>query len=171
MSDLNFRIRKLLPSDARAYREIRPEALASNPEAFGSSFESEAAEPLAWFENRLSSSEVFAAVHEFELLGVAGFYIHQGPKRAHKATLWGMYVCPQARNIAVGSGLAEAVIDAARLHAELIQLSVVSENRAARRLYSRLGFVEFGLEKKALKQGGRYYDEVLMALPLEQNRR
>jgi len=166
MSDVNFRIRKLLPSDARAYREIRLEALASNPEAFGSSSESEAAEALAWFENRLSGSEVFGALSDAELLGIAGFLIQQGPKRAHKATLWGMYVRPQARNMALGRRLAEAVIDAARRQAELIQLCVVSENQAARRLYSGLGFVEYGLEKNALKQGERYYDEVLMALPL-----
>jgi hypothetical protein len=33
-------------------------------------------------------------------------------------------------------------------------------NEQARRLYARLGFLEYGLEKNALKQGGRYYDEV-----------
>jgi len=45
-------------------------------------------------------------------------------------------------------------------------LSVVSENEQARRLYASLGFVEYGLEKKALKQDGRYYDEVHMAKEL-----
>jgi RimJ/RimL family protein N-acetyltransferase len=52
---------------------------------------------------------------------------------------------------------------------ELIQLAVVSDNEAARRLYQRLGFVEYGIEKKALKQDGRYYDEVLMAKELMPN--
>jgi hypothetical protein len=41
-----------------------------------------------------------------------------------------------------------------------------SNNEAARRLYAGLGFVEYGIEKNALKDGGRYYDEVLMAKPL-----
>jgi hypothetical protein len=36
-------------------------------------------------------------------------------------------------------------------------------NNAAVRLYTRLGFKEYGLEQRALKFGGRYYDEVLMA--------
>jgi RimJ/RimL family protein N-acetyltransferase len=45
---------------------------------------------------------------------------------------------------------------------ELLQLAVVSDNEPARRLYARLGFVEYGIEKKSLKQGGRYTDEVLM---------
>jgi len=166
MSDVNFRICKLLPSDVRAYREIRLEALANNPEAFGSSFESEAAEALTWFENRLSGSEIFGAFSDPELLGIAGFLIQQGPKRAHKATLWGMYVRPQARGRGVARRLAEAVINAARKQAELIQLCVVSDNLAAKRLYASLGFVEYGLEKKSLKHGDRYHDQALMALPL-----
>jgi RimJ/RimL family protein N-acetyltransferase len=45
----------------------------------------------------------------------------------------------------------------------MVQLTVVSENEVARRLYGAMGFVEYGYEKRALKQDGRYYDEVLMA--------
>jgi RimJ/RimL family protein N-acetyltransferase len=44
---------------------------------------------------------------------------------------------------------------------------VVSDNREARRLYAGLGFVEYGVEKKALKHNGRYYDEILMAKELQ----
>jgi RimJ/RimL family protein N-acetyltransferase len=39
---------------------------------------------------------------------------------------------------------------------------VVGENQAAYRFYKNLGFVEYGRETKALKQDGRYYDEILM---------
>jgi len=39
-------------------------------------------------------------------------------------------------------------------------------NLNARRLYTSLGFVEFGLEKDALKVDGTYYDNILMALDL-----
>ena len=49
---------------------------------------------------------------------------------------------------------------------EIVQLSVVSDNEQARRLYFRLGFVEFGVERHALKQDGGYYNEVLMAKDL-----
>ena len=71
-----------------------------------------------------------------------------------------------ARNAGVGRRLVEAVIDHARRHVELIQLTVVSGNEPARRLYASLGFVEYGIEKNALKQDGRYWDEMLMAKPL-----
>ena len=77
-----------------------------------------------------------------------------------------MYVRTDSRNAGVGRKLAEAVIDYAREHVEVLQLDVVSENEAARRLYVSLGFVEYGIERNALKQGGRYYDEVLMAKDL-----
>ena len=77
-----------------------------------------------------------------------------------------MYVQPGARNAGVGKKLAEAVIDYARQNVEILQLNVVSENEAARRLYVSLGFVEYGIERKALKQDGRYYDDILMAKDL-----
>ena len=67
-----------------------------------------------------------------------------------------MYVRPNARKAGVGRRLVETIIEFARERVELIQLAVVSENEPARRLYERLGFVEYGLEKKALKQDGRF---------------
>jgi ribosomal protein S18 acetylase RimI-like enzyme len=77
-----------------------------------------------------------------------------------------MYVRPDARKAGLGRRLVEAVIDHARAYVEVIQLSAISDNQSARRLYSSLGFVEYGLEKDSLKQNGRYYDEILMALDL-----
>jgi predicted N-acetyltransferase YhbS len=79
-----------------------------------------------------------------------------------------MYVLPNARKSGVGRQLVDAVIDVARQHVEILQLRVVSDNEPARRLYAGLGFVEYGLEKNSLKQGGTYYDEILMALDLKE---
>jgi ribosomal protein S18 acetylase RimI-like enzyme len=110
----------------------------------------------------LSRMDIFGAFLEGTLAGVAGYFTHEGSKQAHKGVLWGMYVRPTARSSGLGRRLIEAVLDHARERVEAIQLTVVSENEGARRLYSTLGFVEYGLEKRALKQNGRYYDEVLM---------
>jgi ribosomal protein S18 acetylase RimI-like enzyme len=161
-----IQIRRLEPSEAAAYREIRLEALRLSPEAFGSTFESESVRPLARFTERLSACPVFGAFHSAELVGIAGFMGREGIKDAHKGMLWGMYVRPDSRSAGVGRKLAEAVIDFARQRVELLQLAVVSDNDAARRLYASLGFIEYGIERKALKQEGRYYDEVLMAKDL-----
>jgi ribosomal protein S18 acetylase RimI-like enzyme len=61
-----------------------------------------------------------------------------------------MYIRQEARNRGVGRSLVEAVINRARQRAELIQLPVVSDNESARRLYDRLGFAQYALEKKSL---------------------
>jgi ribosomal protein S18 acetylase RimI-like enzyme len=159
-------IRRLTSADATAYRDIRLAGLRESPEAFGSTFVRESTQPLAWFCDRLNNSAVFGAFQSTALLGVAGLAIRQGEKERHKGLLWGMYVRPDARKAGVGRQLVEAVIDHARAHVEVIQLSVVSDNKPARRLYAGLGFVEYGLEKDSLKQNGRYYDEILMALDL-----
>jgi RimJ/RimL family protein N-acetyltransferase len=159
-------IRQLTPGDAALYRSIRLEGLKDSPEAFGSTFEAEFTRPLAWFFERLSSSVVFGAIGDAKILGVAGFAARQGEKEWHKGLLWGMYVRPDARGAGIAGRLVEAVIAHARARVELIQLSVVVGNEQARRLYARLGFVEYGIEKNSLKYDGRYYDEILMAKDL-----
>lgn len=155
-------VRRLLPDEAAAFRDIRLEGLRRDPDAFSSTLDSEGAEPPAFFADRLTNAAVFAAFRGGELLGVAGFLVQRGPKHAHKGLLWGMYVRPAARGMGVGRRLVEAVIAHARTCVELIQLSVISDNLAARRLYARLGFTEYGVEKRAAKYRGRYHDDVLM---------
>ena len=166
MDNSQIKIRRLMPAEGAAYREIRLEALRLNPEAFGSTFEAERTRPLAHFSERVAGCPVFGAFRDAEIVGMAGFLGREGAKDAHKGYLWGMYVRVGARNAGVGKQLAQAVIDYARQHVEILQLDVVSENKAARRLYASLGFMEYGIERKALKQGGLYYDEVLMAKDL-----
>jgi RimJ/RimL family protein N-acetyltransferase len=162
----DIRIRQLTPADAALYRGIRLAGLKQNPEAFGSTFEREFTKPLAWFFDRLSSSHVFGAFRAYEILGVAGFSLRDNEKEEHKGLLWGMYVRPEARGTGIAQRLVEAVVDFARSRVELIQLSVVMGNEPARRLYARLGFDEYGIERNSLKYAGRYYDEILMAKDL-----
>ena len=163
MSEAVISVRRLSPSDAALFRDIRLEGLSRDPDAFASTFEEESDKPLSFFCGRLADSAVFAAFRGSRVLGVAGFFVQNGPKHGHKGTLWGMYVRPEARGAGVGARLVEAVLDHARCHVELIQLSVISENVAARRLYERFGFEEYGLEKRAAKYRGRYHDDLLMA--------
>jgi len=171
MNTRDIAIRRLAqgdPTDLADYRDIRLEALRDSPEAFGSSFEAENAQPLNWFADRLGSATVLGAFYGSDVVGIAGFAIQQGQKRAHKGLLWGMYVRPAARKSGVGRQLIEAILEIARQQVELIQLTVVRDNERARKLYASLGFIEYGLEKNALKQNGRYYDEFLMARALSQ---
>jgi ribosomal protein S18 acetylase RimI-like enzyme len=156
-------LRRLSPEDAALFREIRQEGLERDPDAFSSTFEIESAQPLSFFAERIGRAAVFGAFRGPELLGVAGFVVQQGPKHGHKGTLWGMYVRPEARRGGIARKLVETIIEHARSRVELIQLSVVSDNHAARRLYTSLGFEEYGIDRRGAKYRGEYHDDVLMA--------
>lgn len=155
-------IRRLERADAALYREIRLEALQNDPAAFGSTFERESVQPLSWFEAAIGRADIFGVFLDGTLAGIAGFSAREGSKQAHKGVLWAMYVRSAARGLGLGKQLVAAVLDHARRRVEMVQLTVVSENIAAYRLYGAMGFVEYGYEKRALKQDGRYYDEFLM---------
>jgi GNAT superfamily N-acetyltransferase len=163
---MTFLIRPLRPDEPASYRDIRLEALRLHPDAFGASFEQEAAQPLSFFEQRLSANTIFAGFRGEDFSGTAGFMPETGAKRAHKAHLWGMYVRQSARGTGLARLLVEAVLDHALGRAELVQLSVVATNAAARRLYASLGFEPYGIEAHALLVEGRYLDEIHMVKTL-----
>jgi RimJ/RimL family protein N-acetyltransferase len=163
----SFKVRRLETDDVASYRELRLEGLKNHPEAFASSWEYEAEKPLSWWAEGVKSNTVLGGwVDGSPLVGVAGLRVQDAVKLRHKGVLWGMYVRPEAR----GTGLAAALVQRAVEHAftlvEEICLTVVTSNVAACRLYRAAGFKEYGLERRALKVGSEYYDEMLMALPL-----
>jgi RimJ/RimL family protein N-acetyltransferase len=166
-----FKIRRLEAHDATRYRELRLEGLKNHPSAFSSSWEDEAGKPAAWWTERLNASTVLGGwIDNSPLLGVAGFRVQNGIKAQHKGVLWGMYVRPDARGTGLAARLVQGIIELARPLVEEICLTVVASNTAAHRLYSAAGFEQYGLERRALKIGDAYFDEVLMALALRQLR-
>jgi RimJ/RimL family protein N-acetyltransferase len=166
-----LKVRRLEADDVADYRELRLEGLTSHPEAFGASWKDESAKPASWWAERLETSTVFGGwIDESPLLGVAGFHVNGAAKRRHRGILWGMYVRPAARGSGLAASLVQRVIEQARPLVEEISLTVVASNATAYRLYSAAGFEQYGLERRALKIGDTYYDEVLMALPLREPR-
>ncbi|MEK5233102.1 GNAT family N-acetyltransferase [Lysinibacillus sp. FSL K6-0232] len=161
-------IRLLTVADAVVYRKLRLEGLQSNPEAFGSSFEEEKDMPPELFEKRLEArySYTLGAFAQGELIGVATLLRESKVKLQHKASVFAVYVSPQKRGLGVGKALMLAVINKAQLldGIEQINLTVVSSNLSAKRLYASLGFELFGTERKALKITQQYFDEDYMVL-------
>jgi len=152
----------LARADAVPYRDIRLEGLCRNPEAFVSAYEDEREKPLDWFRERIAQSRIFGAFVTRELVGVVGLRVHDDAKQRHKAVLWGMYVRREARQYGIGERLVEAAAAHAGGDIEQLQLAVITENEAARRLYAKAGFIAYGHQINALKQNGRYYDDILM---------
>jgi RimJ/RimL family protein N-acetyltransferase len=164
-----FTIRRLTPADASAYRDIRLEGLARHPDGFGSAWEDEVDQPLAWFEQRIANAAVFGGFpsDENDLAGVAGLMVPQGAKLRHKGVLVGMYVRPSARGTGMAAAIVQAVISHARTIVEEIQLTVAPHNEAAQKLYRAAGFVEYAREPRSLKIDGKYHDSLLMTLPFD----
>jgi RimJ/RimL family protein N-acetyltransferase len=161
-------IRRLDASDAAAYRRIRLDALRWHPEAFGSSYEEEAEYALDDFRRHLAPPGcVFGVGAGDRLVGIAGLYVQTRRKHRHKGTVVGVYVEAGHRRGGTAQRLVEAVIEQARQQElRLLQLTVTVGNDSARRLYSRLGFQSFGIERRALLVEGVFYDEELMVLDL-----
>jgi len=162
----DFLLRRLDRSDAAPYPAIRLEALREHPEAFGASYEEEAAQPVAAYERRVMIGEVCGGFVAGTLMGIARFSIEVGAKRRHIGLLTGMYVRPPARGSGLASALVDAVVAAATGRVELLRLAATAGNERALRLYRRHGFEIYATEPRALKLGDRYFDEVLMMRPI-----
>ena len=157
-------IRRLTNDEGALYRAIRLEALTVSADFFASAYEDEAGHDDAWFAAHMAGAPVWAAFDGDTPIGMAGCNRHLGTKKAHKATLWGMYVAPSARGQGVAEGLIQSILaHAAEVGCEQVLLTCMRGNDRAVRLYERMGFVQYGVEPNALKAGeGRYFDDIQM---------
>lgn len=167
-------VRRLGPDDAALYQALRLRGLEEHPEAFTSSAQEERARPLQWAQDRLRASaerphDLFlGAFRADSLLGIVGLQGRYRPKERHNATVVGMYVVPEVSGQGVGRALMHALLhEAGQLPAlEQIDLTVTEGNDAARTLYARSGFVEWGRLPRAVRIGQHYLTKVHMARPL-----
>lgn len=156
-------IRRLVPTDAAPYRAMMLDAYEHHPDAFTSSPAERSTLPLTWWEARLdpapgSPMVVLGAFEQDVLVGTVGLDFESRIKARHKALMIGMTVAPSWRGRGLGRDLVLAALAQARMRAGvvLVQLTVTETNRAARALYERCGFVEFGIEPMAVAVGAAY---------------
>ncbi len=163
-------IRVLDELDARLYQELRLSALRISPEVFGSTYEREVKFSLETVIQRMKPTRDKFVLGAFDdngsLVGIVTFMRESGLKTAHKGNVFGMYVAPEMRGHGVGKSLMLELIRKARDcdGLEQINLTVVSKNEFAKKLYKSVGFEVYGVERNALKYNGQYFDEDLMVL-------
>jgi ribosomal protein S18 acetylase RimI-like enzyme len=163
-------IRPVTRAEAEAWRALRLEMLKDNPTAFKSSYEEEAPQNLSSFAARIPEDPIdvlFGVYRGGVLSGSAGFSREKRVKIAHKGLMWSVYLKPELRGRGVGEALVQRVIDHAGANVSVLLCSVTSENTAACELYRRMGFVEYGIEPRALRVDGRDYDEDMLILNLD----
>ena len=141
--------RLLGPGDEDLYRTVRLTALRTDPTAFASNHDREAAfAPEEWTARLAGSDErpgvviVDESAADSSVTGMVGIRTSTEPG---DAVLWGMWVRPEAR----GSGAATRLLDAAAGWAtdqaiETITLWVRRTNAAAIRCYERHGYEPTG---------------------------
>ena len=144
------------------YRDLRLEALKTDPEAFGSSFEEEADFTEEKWKERMK--DVFFAFVEGTPIGMLGIVFNDRVKQRHTAHIFGVYVTPKHRRTGAGRALLKAALSEARDHGGIVkvQLGVVPEMRAAVALYQSAGFRTVGRMKKEIRVGRKYYDMLTM---------
>lgn len=165
---MDYQLVRLDAESAAEFRAIRLEALKQFPENFASAYEVECEWPLSAFEERLREYVNVGAfamsgdASSRHLVGIATLVPQTPARMRHKADITSVYVKPEYQ----GKGIAKAMF--AWLEQEAIRkfdqlhLSVVAKNGDACRLYEWLGYKAYGLEPRAAKYKGEYFDDVFM---------
>jgi len=139
-------LRALSPADAPAYRALRLAGISELPHAFCTTHALESSLPLGQISQRLQHTplqRIFGVFNDTQLIAMAALRREPIALVHDKATIWGVYVAPQAR----GQGLARQLMQAIIAHAcaipELarLRLAVAHDNHAALALYLGCGFV------------------------------
>lgn len=141
-------IRRILPEDSGAFRELRFRSLEQDPMAFGETLERLSQRPDAswtdWTHRAATSTDacsMVAVAAEGKLVGHVGSIW-----KDDVTSLGAMWVEPAFRRAGVGRRLLDAILawaDATHPTSD-IRLGVVPTQEAAIRLYRRSGFVATG---------------------------
>jgi GNAT superfamily N-acetyltransferase len=144
-------IRTLHPADWPVYRDLRLRALADSPQAFCATFAEESTRADDVWAARLAAPALgahrqgwpFMAVLDEAPVGLAWVKL-DGPDAA-SATLYQVWVAPEARGRGVGAAMLDAAIAWARTRRlRALHLGVTTGDTAAARLYRRAGFATVG---------------------------
>lgn len=165
-------IAPLPPEEWQKYREIRLEALKTNPTAFLNTFEDVKKYPEEKWRKQLEQSQkrdgafFLFAFDGKKVIGMNGVYWVKKPVIKHVAEVFGVFVNPNYRDKGIGKRLMEEVISEIKKNPQFtkIKLGVNAENIPALKLYESFGLKIVGKLEKELKFGERYYNELLLEL-------
>lgn len=140
-------IRTVRPDEWRELRTLRLRALVDAPDAFGATYDEEAADPDEAWQFRANRPDATMIV----AVDAAGAFVGMGsggttPDHPESAAIYGMWVDPSVRGQGLGSGIIQVIAEWAReARYGAIALGVTIGNDSATALYAHLGFRDTGL--------------------------
>jgi RimJ/RimL family protein N-acetyltransferase len=161
--------RTLQIEDYQIYASLRLACLKNFPDNFGTTYEEEADTSSARFQKFKTSSAntfLFGAFDGQNLVGIVGFERAGRRKTRHRGEIVQMYVSPDYTGHKIGTSLLRKVIEIAfEIEGiEQLELSVVSNNASAIKLYEKCGFKSYGVHPYYFKDGSRYWHQQFMQL-------
>ncbi|HTE48810.1 MAG TPA: GNAT family N-acetyltransferase [Candidatus Paceibacterota bacterium] len=168
---LNETIEILGPDEWQEYKAIRLKAFKTDPTSFGESHEREEKKSENELRALLSDSNYKTYVAKIgDRVGAMVSYNLFAPQHVeHTAMISSVFTDPEFRRKGLGERLMKRVLS--DLHnnqkTSRVRLSVGTEHVPAREMYKKLGFTEYGVAKREMKVGGKYYDQVHMELFFE----
>lgn len=150
------------------YKRFFTMGLTNDEEFFRITPADEADAPFPTKDN--NESFTLGAYIDNELAGIVSF-IRDGADREklrHKGTLLRMYVSGSNRGKGIAKKLIEVLIEKVKSleGVEQINLTVMDQNKTAKKLYEKFGFTTYGSECNAIKWKGKYFTENQMVLKL-----
>jgi ribosomal protein S18 acetylase RimI-like enzyme len=146
----------------RECRELRLEALKSDPSAFGSSYEEDCQLSEEEWKRRMKNS--LFAVSNDTLVGMIACVFEPKMKTRHITSIFGVFVKREYRGQGVGKKLLESALSAIERNGNIkkIKLTVNPEQEAAVNLYKKYGFKPIGVMKGEIFFDSKFYDELIM---------
>jgi len=161
-------IKKAKLIDWAQYKEIRLDALKTNPESFGRSYKEEVNTPINKWKDKFKdkNSIRLLALEDKKVIGVLVIVFETAINLAHIAHIYSVYVKPKYRGKGIATKLMNHAISIIKSQKRIkkIKLSVVTKQLSAIHLYEKFGFKKVGELKKEMKIKGNYYDEYIMEL-------
>jgi RimJ/RimL family protein N-acetyltransferase len=156
-------VRQLKDGDATTLRAVWLEALKAEPEFYGAQLGSAQKKPLTYYKKRINRGAAFGGFVKGKMVGFGAIRPMRLPGMHHKADMWGLYLREPLRGTGLAEDIIEAIEEYARQRFDVINVRVVDQNLRMRRFLDRTGYKLFGIERRALKSEGRYFDEEMRA--------
>ena len=152
MDSGELHVRRAAPGDEAVLRDLRLQAMSDAPEAFGSTYEREAARTTSDWQRWLSSGATFLLDTPSGPQGIVAAVRDASDGRV--VHLMAMWLHPTTRGSGASDKLVGAVIAWAELQgARVVRLDVIHANEPARRCYARNGFRATGHEERRERDG------------------